>query len=111
MTVKFVSTLSYNNISLLVGFAKPTLHIIWPELQIVHQFLPIRFRLQRSYDINYYQAFKLRKILQRQYFVVLWSKHLATQEYHLIQLAGSNWQDFQQKRSKNQPRTTGASFL
>lgn len=73
------------------GWIKPELHIAWPELQIVHKYSPLIYYAPTCINLNWFQAYKLRQILQNQYYVLLFTTD-SKGNIDLLPLQDSIWE-------------------
>jgi hypothetical protein len=83
------------------GWSKPQLCIKWHEFQIKHKITHLIYALDELHDISYYQAWRLREILNSSYYVLMWAKHSKACRYELIKLTDSDWSRIMQKPVDN----------
>jgi hypothetical protein len=100
---EFISHLS------LRGSKQPKLHIHWPTLKIKHRLLAINTDLPPIHSINYWTAFKLRRLLSCNYEVLLFTRELNTDIYQLVPLLGSTWNSLQTDRPTRSERPMRAT--
>jgi hypothetical protein len=56
------------------NYIRPRLRIRWPELTIVHRFVPLIYQLSKSVNVTYLQVYRLRQILKHPHFVLMYVK-------------------------------------
>jgi hypothetical protein len=62
---KFLTGLSVEN------YLCPHLTVKWPELKINHRFAPLTYKLPKSVNLTYLQAYRIRQILKHPHFVLM----------------------------------------
>jgi hypothetical protein len=79
----------------------PTLRIYWPSFIIEHKILTKQTRLPIDCPINMYQAFRLTRILNSTFEILIFSRDNHSQVFKLIPLQGSIWQRVESQTPAN----------
>ena len=96
---KFTASKFISNIYM-VGFRKPRLHIVWPSFKVEHVLIPLQYDLPECHSLNYVQAVKLKRILQSDFSVLMWTRSYGSPHYQIVELQNSTWAQLQTARPK-----------
>jgi hypothetical protein len=62
------------------GYCYPTLCINWPELSIIHKYVPFRYAINERINISVREAYRLRQLIKRPHFLL---SHIQSAKGHL----------------------------
>jgi hypothetical protein len=87
----------------------PRLHINWPTFRIKHRLLSLSLEIPPITQLSYWTAFKARRILATHYEVLMFTRELNSEKYHIVPLLGSSWATFQSSQVEREDRPLRAT--
>jgi hypothetical protein len=82
----------------------PRLHINWPTFRIKHRLLWLSLEIPPITQLSYWTAFKARRILATHYEVLMFTRELNSEKYHIVPLLGSSWANFRSSQVEREDR-------
>ena len=88
---RFASTTFVENVQV-TGFLCPKLKITWFALSIYNKVLQLARNIPLTARLNYYDAYKLRKILKSEFNLLIFTRESTSTNFQLLPLEETRWE-------------------